>query len=148
MTAQTEPAQAFEPLAISLVRSSEQHRRWATRLLTMIHELHKAGYQRLRIVSGMSPSGMHWRFDVLSDANVRENGWEPNGADWGNLEQLGLMARYTTGQGSTFFGWTDAQSDNARQLAAKFLDASPISRGRGGGGLCIRGLVRLGVGEC
>jgi hypothetical protein len=35
--------------------------RRALRVLRMVHELHKRGRQRLRIVPTMAPSGLHWR---------------------------------------------------------------------------------------
>lgn len=125
VSAQWEGEQDFEPLPISFTPSPDEHVRRATRVLTMVHELHKAGYQRLRIAPGMSPSGCHWRCIILPDGHVRDNGWEPKGEDWGGFEQRDLMACYTTGQGSTYFGWTDAESDNARQLAAKFIERFP-----------------------
>ncbi|KXV06423.1 hypothetical protein CR51_11930 [Caballeronia megalochromosomata] len=48
--------------------------RRAVRLLAAVHELHKAGYQRLRISAGMAPSGMHWRCYLTSADNIREDG--------------------------------------------------------------------------
>src|SRR5947209_7202446 len=34
------------------------------RLLVMVRELHGMGYERLRAVAGLSPSGCHWRLHV------------------------------------------------------------------------------------
>jgi hypothetical protein len=36
----------------------------------MVNELHKLGYQRLRIVPRMSPSEMHWRYSVTYIGNT------------------------------------------------------------------------------
>jgi hypothetical protein len=33
-------------------------------VVEMVHELHKAGYQLLRISPGLSPSGIHWRCPI------------------------------------------------------------------------------------
>ena len=39
----------------------EPHIRRAIRVLAIVGELHKRGYQRLRVMPFMSPSGVHWR---------------------------------------------------------------------------------------
>ena len=74
----------------------------------MLHELHKAGYQRLRADTGMSPSGLHWRCRIFV-------------ADRGDVEP----ALYTSADQTQYYRWTDADQDNARQLAAKFLARFP-----------------------
>lgn len=103
---------------ISLVPPDDAERRCMLRLLAMVLELHKAGYQRLRVVPGMSPSGMHWRCCITSANNVRANGWEPK--DW----EAGI-AVYTSGQKDRYFDWHDGQGKTARQLAAMFLKRFP-----------------------
>jgi hypothetical protein len=42
-------------------RHPEPHIRRAVRVLAMVGELHKRGYQRLRVMPFMSPSGLYWR---------------------------------------------------------------------------------------
>ncbi len=49
----------------------------ALRFLQMVGELHKLGYDRIRIAAGMSPSGIHWRCSITHSQNVQEDGWEP-----------------------------------------------------------------------
>jgi len=41
------------------------------RLLLMLRELHRLGYERLRAVTGMSPSGCYWRVAITPAANTR-----------------------------------------------------------------------------
>src|SRR5438445_11614927 len=44
------------------IEASARDTHWACRLLLlMVAELHRRGYQQLRIAPYMSPSGMHWR---------------------------------------------------------------------------------------
>ena len=63
-----------------------------SRVLKMMLELHQRGYESLYLFSGMSPSGMYWRFEI----GIADNGeWPVNytitsgscdrdslGADW------------------------------------------------------------------
>ena len=93
--------------------------RRAQRVLLMVHELHKRGYQRLRIVPGMSPSGMHWRCSVTAASNVRMT----HGAREADFSRH--LVSYTSGQENEYFGWTDARTDTARGLATKFLKRFP-----------------------
>jgi hypothetical protein len=102
--------------------------RRAQRVLLMVHELHKRGYQRVRIVPGMSPSGIHWRCAVTHIGNI--------------LTTHGAMAtacnddecaRYTSAQDNEYFGWEDAHQDTARQLATKFLERFPVIARKGQG---------------
>lgn len=102
---------------VSLSPSLSPEMRHACRLLAMIHELHKAGYQLLRIASGMAPSGCHWRCAIASLDNVLPNGWEP--IDWDKT------ISYSTGDGDRYFGWPDAPGKSARQLAVMFLQRFP-----------------------
>lgn len=88
----------------------------ARRLLLMVHELHRMGYQRLRIVPGMSPSGCHWRCTVVLAAAPEER-----------------VARYSTGEGRAYFGWEDAEADGPAELAEKFVERIPAQAARGHG---------------
>ncbi|MDD5580204.1 MAG: hypothetical protein PHY16_13100 [Methylobacter sp.] len=78
----------------------------------MVHELHKAGYQRLRVCAGMSLDGKKWRCRVLPASQVKADGWSPAGDGH----------QYSSNQGKQFFGWTDTESDDARTLARKFIE--------------------------
>jgi len=90
--------------------------RRAVRVLRMVHELHKRGYQRLRIVPGIAPSGLFWRVSINPITNILRR----NGAL--DREFIERAARYTSADENNYFDWTDARSDTARQLADKFVD--------------------------
>ena len=90
--------------------------RRAQRILLRVHELHKLGYQRLRIVPGMAPSGMYWRCSVTHVGNILAR----HGAMWKEHDRE--TAHYSTGDGNVYFGWEDARRDTARQLAVKFIE--------------------------
>lgn len=111
---------------VSLAPPADADKRRALRLLGMVHELHKIGYQLLRIVPGMAPSGCYWRCHITSADNVRGNGWEPK--DW----EEGI-ALYTSGDEDKYFGWKDAPGKNARLLASLFIERFPAIAAKGSG---------------
>ena len=101
------------------------HIRRAVRVLAMVAELHKRGYQRLRVMPLLAPSGCYWRC-VIASANqfYRNHGailsdataWAP-----ADDQATAMVARYTSGQDNHYFDWTDAEQDSARSLADKFV---------------------------
>lgn len=117
--------------------------RRSIRVVSMLAELHKAGFQRLRAMPFSSPSGMHWRFRIAPvDLFHRNHGaiaadeFTPEVAREPRLRMLAeVMACYSSGQAesSVFFNWTDAAEDSARDLAAKFLGRFPVICGAGAG---------------
>lgn len=90
----------------------------ALNVLLMVHELHKQGFQRLRIVPGISPSGLHWRVTILPASRVLQT----HGALSRDWTWSGPEPFYTSGQHSRYFGWEDAESDPPAELAHKFLN--------------------------
>lgn len=104
---------------ISQKPSKVAHERRALRVLMMVHELHKAGYQQLRIAPGMSPSGCYWRCAVTPASNIKRS----HGAELVSYEEN--VAHYTSGQENEHFDWKDAKTDTARELAAKFVKGFP-----------------------
>lgn len=112
-------------LPISQSPAQDPATRRAVRLLAMVHELHKAGYQRLRIAPGYSADGKEWRCLLTSADNVRSEGWIP--------AESGYSASYCAKEGKKYFGWSDAGDDDARKLAAKFVERLPeLSRASAG----------------
>jgi hypothetical protein len=102
---------------ISISPQTNNVLRWGGRILAMVHELHKAGYQRIRICAGMSPDGNEWRCSVLPASLVKIDGWSP----------IENRHQYTSTQGKQFFGWTDSEIDDARTLARKFIERFPTT---------------------
>lgn len=96
--------------------------RRCARVVSMVHELHKVGYQKIRIIPEEAPNGSQWRCHVTSADNVLADGITLRDFDTG---QRGVVAHYSTGQGTSYFGWQDAGDRSARELAALFLERFP-----------------------
>ena len=110
--ARFEPAIGFE--SSSRARRSLGHVR---RFLAMIHELHKLGYQGIRISPGWSPAGIHWRCSVAATPNIGPDGW--------SLIDYCEGAHYSSAAGARFFEWEDAPRKSPRQLAQMFIERFP-----------------------
>lgn len=54
----------------------------AYEIIMMIHELHKRGYEQLRMVSGMSPNGCAWRWFVYPKVLMRDSNVFEHCCDW------------------------------------------------------------------
>lgn len=98
--------------------------RRSQRVIRMVGELHRMGYQRLRIMPYKHP--MAWRLAVAPHEYFSEK----NGAFiphnmWGDIP--------ITGAGSLYFGWEDAKTDDARDLAEKFVSRFPDMAKQGWG---------------
>ena len=106
---------------ISLKPASDVIIRRATRVLAMVAELHKAGYQQVRISPGLSPSGAHWRCSITFAGNVKSDGFSIRYFDTENR----LVAPYTSAEQESFFGWPDGDLLNARHLAVRLLQDYP-----------------------
>mgnify|MGYP000246338990 CR=1 FL=1 len=91
--------------------------RRAIRVLRMVHELHKAGFQRLRVLPYSNDSGTAWRAEITYVDNVGDDGFSTIDLD---MEEAGKVARYSTTQGNQYFGWADASTADARGLARLF----------------------------
>ncbi len=103
---------------VSLSPPTDPATRRACRVLAMVHELHKAGYQQLRIGAGMSPAGTHWRCYITSADNIANDGWQV-------LNEDGEVVRYSTGDADHYFGFADGSGKSARELAVMFIDRFP-----------------------
>lgn len=97
--------------------------RRCARVVAMVHELHKVGYQRIRAIPQESPNGMHWRCNITYADNVQADGFSIRDLD---PAQRGVVAHFATGQETDFFGWHDAADKSARELAVMFLDRFPL----------------------
>ncbi len=80
------------------------------RLLMLVAEMHRRGYERLRVIVGMAPSGMYWRCSLYAAGAANYSGGLPP---------------YSTSSGLKIFGWADADADDPSALAAKFLEHFP-----------------------
>ena len=88
------------------------------RLLHMVSELHRMGYEQARIAPGVAPSGLFWRLSVTAASNTESD----NGA---LMRDFDRGANYSSGAGAEYFGWTDARDDSPAELAEKFVERFP-----------------------
>jgi hypothetical protein len=114
---------------ISQAPSAEPLVRHATRVIAMVHELHKAGYQRIRMLPYLAPSGCYWRCAITYSDNVEDDGYHIRNED----DDGRHVAPYTTGDDNRYFGWQDAEKLSARELADRFLREFPLIAERGQG---------------
>lgn len=92
----------------------------AIRLLCIVHELHRAGYQHVRFSSGMAPSGMYWRCSITHAGNMSNDGLRI--IDHASNEEV---APYSTGSQDRYFDWPEAPGRSAKELAALFAERFP-----------------------
>jgi hypothetical protein len=97
----------------------------------MVGELHKRGYQKLRIMPYMAPTGA-WRCSIapviLFYRNHGAMHVEPPSMapDITEPPAAAMVARYSGAVGNRYFDWDDATTDSARQLADKFIERFPV----------------------
>jgi hypothetical protein len=77
-------------------------------LLEAVSELHKRGFERLRIRAGLVPSGMHWRCSLYPKG--AKGAWHPP---------------YTSADDRAYFGWGDTSGDGPRTIADKIAARFP-----------------------
>lgn len=97
------------------------------RVLSMVQELHRRGYERLRIAPSMSPSGVYWRCSIVPVARIRRD----HGAEAAVPQSEKCF--YGSGQYERFFDWPDAERDSTTALADKFLQRFPDLAAEGKG---------------
>lgn len=122
-----------------MARHPEPHIRRAIRVLAMVGELHKRGFQCLRAMPHWAPSGLYWRcsigpaifFHRNHGAILSSMATDVTGSERPQSEAI--VAYYSSGQENRYFGWRDTEYDNASSLADKFTARFSI-------------LVRLGQG--
>lgn len=115
-------------------RHPEPHVRRAVRVLAMVGELHRRGYQRIRVMPFMSPSGNHWRCYIGPDRLFyRNHGAYLRDTDFSERQSETLSARYSSANENRYFGWTGSEDDDSRSLADKFLSRFIRIAGEGEG---------------
>jgi len=98
-----------------LFRRAPPDRMPHARLMGMVRELHRAGYQRLYLYSWPKASGLHWRWHLFSgQRNWLERpwreGWYGSGADY-NFNPV--------------MGWGDAPGASSVELASALARTDP-----------------------
>jgi hypothetical protein len=109
---------------LSATRSRLAWVRQSQRVIRMVSELHRMGYQRLRIMPYDHPNA--WRLAV----DRAENFSPENGAVFLNhtfsTEAIYSATPHNQPSKGAYFGWQDTSGDNARQLADKFVMRFPL----------------------
>jgi hypothetical protein len=98
------------------MRSPDPQVRRCQRIIRMVSELHRMGYQRTRFMPYEYPIA----FRIYVGPALRfssENGSYAALADH--------ETTYTSGSEANYFGWTDAPNDTARALAERFIQRFP-----------------------
>lgn len=95
------------------------------RVIRMVSELHRMGYQHLRIMPYVHPNA--WRLAVGS----RDIFSEQNGAYIPVNSLSGLPIYSAARGGDAYFDWEDAKGNDARTLADKFVSRFPDVAKRG-----------------
>ncbi len=85
----------------------------------MVHELHRRGYQRLRIVPGVQ---LAWRLGVTPASNtLPEHGAMARSFDWDRLPQYTSAAQYDYFEKK----WGLGPRSHPARIADRFLEAFP-----------------------
>src|SRR5258705_9859676 len=101
-----------------MAKSELAHIRRSQRVIRMVSELHRMGFQRLRFMPYFAPLAYRIQIASISYFAVA-NGCYVKG-------EVGVT--YSAGSSESdnkYFGWADAKSDGARELAIKFADRFP-----------------------
>jgi hypothetical protein len=109
------------------------------RVIRMVSELQRMGFQRLRIFPYEYP--LAWRLCVAPRAacHIRNGAYVSSAAfdafsDHSEPSLHTRLVTYSAASERDYFGWTDARTDSARDLADKFIQRFPaaaaIGRGR------------------
>lgn len=95
--------------------------RASRKVLLMVAELHLRGYQRLRILPYMAPSGMSWRC-AIGPATL----FSHDGLTLDESGKFGVTTvSYTSASVTEYFLWTDAKDETPSGLARLFIKRFP-----------------------
>jgi hypothetical protein len=96
-----------------MAKSSLKWVRCSVRILRMVSELHRMGYQRMRVMPHEGPTSYRvWIAPASAFSRV-------NGAYCADMEMASVC--YFGPSEDKYFDWDDAEYDDARQLAEKFI---------------------------
>ena len=94
-------------------------------VLLMVEELHRMGYQLLRIAPGTASSGPSWHCLIVPNVYTSAH----HGAMLHDAEDFlissGDAARYSTADEGRYFGWPDATTLTPQEMAHRFLGEFP-----------------------
>jgi len=95
--------------------------------MLLLRTLHKRGFERLRLSVGISPSGLHWRYEIAPAQS-----FNPDGATV--KRELYIQGAFASSNGtSPPFGWKGAEAAAPEELAGWFVERFPAVAGAGRG---------------
>lgn len=89
------------------------------RILDGVEQLHERGYEQLRLLPYMSPSGMHWRVEIAEAAATDDS------AGYVVYRNENVVLRYSTGSGPEFAGAIVDRSTTPDDVADLILASMP-----------------------
>jgi len=101
-----------------------ESQRQMLRVFLLVEELHRRGYEQLRICPNMSPSGMHYRCNITYADNIKPE----NGAVAIDFDDAAL---HTSANGPNLFNWPDAADASIPELARMFIRRYPAIAKKG-----------------
>ena len=93
----------------------------ARRLLLMVAELHKLGFESLRATPYLSPSGCNWRCCIVPASLTRPT----HGARLADNVVYEALPRYSSADGDNYFGWANMKPKTPLILARRFIVEFP-----------------------
>ncbi len=110
----------------------EERITWQCRaVLLMVLELHLQGYQRLRILPAMAPSGGYWQCSIAPVTFVSTEHGARLDVDYWDSD---LVASYSSSDQAQYFGWRDVSPHTTpRGLARRFIQRFPQTSDLGRG---------------
>jgi hypothetical protein len=93
----------------------------ARRLFLMVAELHKLGYEGLRVTPFLSPSGCYWRCCIVPASLTHQ----AHGARLADDVDYESLPRYSSADGDNYFGWANMKPKTPVILARRFIVVFP-----------------------
>jgi hypothetical protein len=93
----------------------------ARRLFLMVAELHKLGYEGMRVAPFLSPSGCYWR-SVFLPASMTS---PTHGARLARDDDYESLPRYSSADEDNYFGWRNMRPKTPIILARRFIVEFP-----------------------
>jgi len=92
----------------------------------MVEELHRMGYQKLRIAPGIDASGISWRCIIVPNVYTSDDHGAMLHDSESSLLSSGEAVRYSTDDKDRYFRWPDAGALTPQELAHRFLCEFPV----------------------
>jgi hypothetical protein len=99
----------------------------ARRLLLMVAELHRLGYEGIRAAPYLSPSGCNWRCTIVPATLISRE----YGARLVEDVDYASLPKYSSADGANYFGWRDLKRKSPLAMAKRYIVEFPTFAERG-----------------